>query len=127
MKNSAFTLIELLVVLVIVGVFAVLAFSSYFNQIEKARSKQALETLKVMSDAQKYYFTNFNIYTSNLNDLSFSSPVGGKIYWTFSIPSANSNSFLLEAQRNSGTEQSRTITLDQTGTWGGTHLGTPNN
>lgn len=61
MKQSGFTLIEIIVVLIILGVIASLAVTSYFEWIETARQAEALATIKnLRSRAEAFLLSHSN-------------------------------------------------------------------
>lgn len=58
-KNKGFTLIELLVVILIIGILAGIALPQYRRITEKARAMEAVQTVKIISDAmERYYLIN---------------------------------------------------------------------
>ncbi len=52
-KNSAFTLIELLIVIVIIGILATIAFSTFKGYFKKANNTQRITVVKQYIDALK--------------------------------------------------------------------------
>ncbi len=57
-----FTLLEILIVLVIISVLAGLAMPSYFAQVERVRSSEALNHLTVAKHSLNRYFAQNNSY-----------------------------------------------------------------
>lgn len=58
-KNKGFTLIELLVVILIIGILAGVALPQYRHITEKTRAMEAVQTVKIISDAmERYYLIN---------------------------------------------------------------------
>lgn len=70
-RNRGFTLIELSVVLLITGILAALAVSTYFRMISKARMAQASIVLKHLHKTETVYFSERNAYTDNMTVLDF--------------------------------------------------------
>ena len=67
--NKSFTLIELLVVLAILGIFAVLGFSSYMNSLRSGKDARRKTDLKAIQQAlQQYYNKNGTYPTLNGTD-----------------------------------------------------------
>lgn len=61
-KKLGFTLIEIIVVLIVLGVLATIALSSYFQWIESSRQAEALPTIHTIRDkAQAYISTHVEI------------------------------------------------------------------
>ncbi|OGK17038.1 hypothetical protein A2774_01260 [Candidatus Roizmanbacteria bacterium RIFCSPHIGHO2_01_FULL_39_12c] len=57
--NKSFTLIELLVVLAILGIFAVLGFSSYMNSLRSGKDARRKTDLQTIQKAlEEYYLDN---------------------------------------------------------------------
>lgn len=68
--KSSFTLLELLIIVVIIGVLATIAANRYFSVLEKARAKEAVGMLEVISAAQaKYAIEGNNNYSDNFDRL----------------------------------------------------------
>jgi type IV pilus assembly protein PilE len=66
-----FTLIELLIVIVITGILAALAVTTYNRFADKARMTQAQTTLMHLQKTQTIYFTEHEQYSDNLALLDF--------------------------------------------------------
>ena len=67
--KQAFTLIELLVVVLIIGILAAVAVPQYRKVVYKARTVEAVNMLKAISDAQEVYWLANGKYTNNIHDL----------------------------------------------------------
>jgi len=60
--NKAFTLIELLIVILIIGIFAVLGFSSYMNSIKSGKDARRKTDLASIQKALETYYQDNNAY-----------------------------------------------------------------
>ena len=121
-----FTLVELLVVVVIIGLLATLAFGGLQRAVEKGREKEARLMLGTLYQAEEIYYTEHKTYTDDANELDTTSvPNDNSVdhFYKYRVVSADSNGFLLEAIRKTGTdigkdplgETAYTVTLDETG------------
>jgi prepilin-type N-terminal cleavage/methylation domain-containing protein len=72
-RNSrcGFTLIELTIVLLLIGILATLAISTYRKMINKARMTQAKTVLSHLTKTETIYFTEHDVYTDNVILLDF--------------------------------------------------------
>ncbi len=68
--KKGFTLIELLVVVLIIGILSSVALPQYQKVVLKARTTQAIITLRALETAQTEYFMANGSYTENLEDLT---------------------------------------------------------
>lgn len=58
-NENGFTLIEMLIVILIIGILAVIALPQYRRVTERARAMEAVQTVKMISDAlERYYLTH---------------------------------------------------------------------
>ena len=64
--QSGFTLIELMITVAIIGILAAIAYPSYQNYTKQTRRSDAQIALTQAANQQERYFTECNIYTSNL-------------------------------------------------------------
>lgn len=72
-KNKGFTLIELMITVVIVGIIAGWAITSYRGTVIKANRTDAKTKLLEVMQKQERYFSEKSTYTINLTDIGFSS------------------------------------------------------
>ena len=69
--RRGFTLIELTVVLLLIGILAGLAVSTYRMMINKARMTQAKTVLGHLTKTEATYFSDHDRYTDNVSLLDF--------------------------------------------------------
>jgi len=69
--RHGFTLIEIALVLVLVGILAVMAMSSYRMMTNKARMTQAKMVLSHLTKTEATYFSDHDRYTDNIVLLDF--------------------------------------------------------
>lgn len=101
-KKSGFTLLELIIVIIIVGVLATLALSSYKDSIQSTICAEALVNLQALEQAMlncygfKNSFIGCTLETVPINDPSDSPGA----HFEYTITSVY-NRYSLQAQRNS--------------------------
>ncbi|MDP2920862.1 MAG: prepilin-type N-terminal cleavage/methylation domain-containing protein [Candidatus Omnitrophota bacterium] len=105
-RKQGFTFIELLVVVIIVGIFLAIALPVFTKNIEKSKTGEAITTLNLIRMAEKDYFLDNNIYTSDISKLIIddtSLPDGSNRYFDYTIlPGAGANNFTAKAARRDG-------------------------
>jgi prepilin-type N-terminal cleavage/methylation domain-containing protein len=69
--GRGFTLIEITIVLVLIGILAAMAISTYRMMINKARMTQAKTVLHHLTKTEATYFSDHDRYTDNVVLLEF--------------------------------------------------------
>lgn len=102
-KVAGFTLIELMITVVVFSIIAVIAVPTYRDYVSKSRRADAKAALLNLSLAEEKWRANNIAYTGTLSNLgSSSSPEG---YYTLSVVSWTTTSYLLQATRNASGPQ----------------------
>jgi len=70
-RRSGFTLIEIAVVLVLIGVLAAIAITTYRMMVNKARMTQAKTVLGYLNQTEATFFSDHDRYTDNIVLLNF--------------------------------------------------------
>ena len=128
MKKRGFTLNELLIAVVIVSITAGLAIPMYMRTVEKVKGDEARGTLRLLRAAEKVYYFDWQSQYENLATLAS----GGYLqnpnandqrafdYVVAADNVASPRRFTATATRRNGCNSGETITLDDSGTQGGT-------
>ena len=69
--RRGFTLIEITIVLVLIGILAAMAITTYRNMVNKARMTQAKTVLGHLTKTEATYFSDHDRYTDNIALLDF--------------------------------------------------------
>lgn len=115
-KPSGFTLVELLICLLMVAILMSIAYPSYQNFIIKARRADAQSELLKAQIQQSNYRITHPTYIDNNNATGLPSD---NTYYTFSVVSASSHTYLLKAEANINNSQNnddlacRNLFIDQ--------------
>lgn len=128
-KNSrGFTLMEIVVTIAILSILAMVALPSYFSYLTESRRSEAYTVMLALAQAEEQWFTNNNIYTSNVNSLTPLIPaiIANNVNqgnYTFTIPVANATTFTIQADAVAGGQQAgdtgcTTMTLTSAGVQG---------
>ena len=140
-NSTGFTLTELLMVVVILGILAAIAVPRFFPQAEKSRVSEALGLLSAIRQGEESYLLDFGTYCRPIGGapacnggwggLGIDDPnppsASAARYFTFAFnPAPTATTFTVVATRNTVNDprslyRTTTITIDQTGTYGGTH------
>jgi type IV pilus assembly protein PilE len=70
-EQRGFTLIEITVVLLLIGILAAMAISTYRMMVNKARITQAKTVLGHLTKTEATYFSDHDVYTDNIALLDF--------------------------------------------------------
>ena len=100
-KVNAYNLQELLVVLVIIGILILIAMPSFSGVINKAKSIEAQQNLKIIQSLQKSYRYLNNDYSMDFDAIDFIPPKksteGGTSNYSYEIVEATNTSFKARA------------------------------
>ncbi len=101
-KERGFTLLELLIVVIILGVLAGLAIPQYTKTVERAKQNEAIHWLGVVRESELRYQQQEGLFTAVLGNLDVDIPptsTTGPNYFTYSVPTATSSNFTIQATR----------------------------
>jgi type IV pilus assembly protein PilE len=113
-RIDGFSLIEILIVIVALAVLAAIAVPMYQTTIEKSRKREAYAMLAAIRASQLRYYTANNAFTTDLTRLDFdpTQNSGGQTsHFTYCMSSADSNTFIASALRNTQNTQGLEGTL----------------
>ena len=71
-KKNGFTLVEILVVVLIIGILTSVALPQYQKAVLKSRFAQAKIMARAIADAEEVYYSTYNTYTPNIEELDIS-------------------------------------------------------
>jgi len=118
MNRKGFTLVEVLIVVIIIGILASIGIPQFAASIEKAKGGEARAGLGHIQTGEKVYYAESEYYTNNASDLDISLT---QKYWSFSITTPTSITYVATATRSGGTKSGQTIVMNElgavTGTW----------
>jgi type IV pilus assembly protein PilA len=121
-REKGFTLTEILVTILILGVLAAVAIPGFTKAKTKAEKDQAVAYLRTVRTSMRMYYGKWKTYLPLVNASEIKSMLGAETQaanYGFSVaaPGApNATTFTATAFRSA---DSKKITLDQDGNWGG--------
>jgi type IV pilus assembly protein PilE len=125
--RKGFTLIELIVVVIVIAILASFAVPQYITSIERAKKAKAENALGIIAQAEKMYRAENDTYVnfaSGAADATLGSyveldEVDNDTDWDYQVTGATTTAFLATATRSGGSNNGETVTVDQSGSWGG--------
>ena len=119
-KRSGFTLIELFIVVLVVAILAVIAIPILSKNMEKSKTGEVISTLNLIRMAEKDYYLDSNprTYTTDFSLLNIDNPnsiASENRYFTYTIPTGDSNGFTATATRKDGSYAGDWYTINQDG------------
>ncbi|MCF7874153.1 MAG: prepilin-type N-terminal cleavage/methylation domain-containing protein [Candidatus Omnitrophica bacterium] len=127
--RKSFTLIELLVVVIVVAILASFAVPQYLKAVERAKKAKAENALGLIAQAEKMYRAENDQYV-NFADGAANATLGSYVElseldndtdWDYKVTGATATgtTFTATATRKAGSNSGETITLTESGVWGG--------
>ncbi|MFC1623871.1 prepilin-type N-terminal cleavage/methylation domain-containing protein [Candidatus Omnitrophota bacterium] len=117
MGRNGFTLVEVLIVVIIIGILAAIGIPQFADSIEKAKGGEAMAGLGHIQTGEKIYYAENEVYTADwAADLDISLT---ERFWTFTIVTPG-QTYVATATRSGGSRANQTLTMNETGTMGGT-------
>jgi len=119
MNRFGYTLMEVMVVVIVIGIMVTIAIPAYVNNMEQARSREAIHTLMSISEAEERCRIHNGAYTAALDDLDVALPASLKFFNNAVISNVsgtgNTAVFSATMQRNGQTYGGKFKTLKPTG------------
>ncbi len=116
-KNSGFTLMEAIVVIIILGTIAALAIPNYQSAVETVRSREGVNTLTALLNAQQRYgLENGGVFTNALGNLDITIPGSTSFNAPTVAAAVNPGDIAASVQRTGGTYGTYTLSITRGGT-----------
>lgn len=118
-QKKGFTLIEILVTVVILGALAAVVIPGFTKAKAKAEKDQAIAYLRTVRTSMRMYYGKWKTYLPLANTSAIKGALGAETQatnYTFDVAAPTSSTFTATATR---TSDSKKVTLNQDGTWGG--------
>lgn len=93
-RQSGFTLIEILIAVLIVSIIATIAVPGYGRYMTDARRSDALSILSEVAGEQQRYFSQYNRYAQNMEELGYPEQVMMSPNGHYSVAISNPDSTL---------------------------------
>lgn len=123
-RQAGLTLIELMVTVAVLAILATVAYPLYTAQVQKARRADGRVAVTMMAAAQERVFTRDGRYTTTLGDLGFGSGTSEQGFYTLAVVATTTTfDITATATGNQVADDCDTMTIDETGTKGGTGTG----
>ena len=98
--QKGFSLIELMIVVAVIGILAAIAYPAYQDYVTRAKRSDAMNTIAAFRIAQEKYRANNTTYTTNIALLSGVSATSNEGYYSMSVVSAASSTYVIVAEPN---------------------------
>jgi type IV pilus assembly protein PilE len=114
-RSRGFTLLELMIVVLVMGILATIAITSYGRYAYRARRADGQELLMRVANAQERYYATFNRYGDDpvTGDLKLGSAISEKGYYTVTITKTDlAKDYTATAVRVAGNSQAKDVCGD---------------
>ena len=104
-RQVGMTLVELVVVVGLIAILSVIAVPGYFDYMQRARRTEARTALLRLATNQERFYIQNNTYTTNLNQLGFSTNQTESGNYLISVAAADTLGFQAMAVPAPGSAQ----------------------